>query len=111
MTLTGWLVICGATIATVTEAVPKMEPDWALTVKGPPAVPPAVKSPELLMVPPPVTDQLNPRVIGWLNWFIAKALNCWVRPVGTVTDDGVTVMEVRVELTVTVTALVAVSPG
>jgi hypothetical protein len=49
-------------LVTVTLAVPLTPPLAAVTVKGPPAVEPAVNSPEALMVPPPLTDQLN---VGW----------------------------------------------
>ena len=40
---------------TVTCAVPDFPPEAAVTVKGPPAVAPAVKSPELFILPPPET--------------------------------------------------------
>ena len=52
----------GGGLVTVTLAVPLTLPLAAVTVKGPPAVEPAVNSPEALMVPPPLTDQLN---VGW----------------------------------------------
>ena len=44
---------------TVTLAVPLTLPLAALTVYGPPAALPAVKSPLLLIVPPPLTVQLK----------------------------------------------------
>ena len=47
---------------TVTLAVPLTLPLVAVTVKGPPAVEPAVNRPEALIVPPPLTDQVK---VGW----------------------------------------------
>ena len=44
---------------TVTLAVPLTLPLVAVTVKGPPAVAPAVNKPEVLIVPPPLTDQVK----------------------------------------------------
>ncbi len=44
---------------TVTLAVPLTPPLAAVTVKGPPPVEPAVNNPDALMVPPPLTDQVN----------------------------------------------------
>jgi hypothetical protein len=44
---------------TVTLVVPLTLPLVAVTVKGPPAVLPAVKSPLLLIVPPPLTVQVK----------------------------------------------------
>jgi hypothetical protein len=52
-------VITRLTIVTVTLAVPLTPPLAAVTVNGPPAVLPAVKSPLLLIVPPPLTVQLK----------------------------------------------------
>ena len=49
----------GGALVTVTLAVPFTLPLDAVTVNGPPAVEPAVNSPEALMVPPPDTDQVN----------------------------------------------------
>src|SRR5438132_13699159 len=76
----------------VTPAIPLTPPLEAVTVKGPPAVPPAVKSPLVLMLPPPLTVQLND---GWAasatpNWSGAVAVNCCVAPVDTVALDGLT---------------------
>ena len=47
----------GGGAVTVTLAVPLTFPLDAVTVKGPPAVEPAVNKPDALMVPPPLTDQ------------------------------------------------------
>ena len=54
---------------TVMLAVPLTVPLVAVTVKGPPAAEPAVNSPDPLIVPPPLTDQVNGGcgVIGWPN--------------------------------------------
>jgi hypothetical protein len=55
---------------TETRAVPEMLPLAAVTVKGPPTVL-AVNSPdELLIEPPPLTDQVNDGwgLIGLLFW-------------------------------------------
>ncbi len=49
----------GDTLVTVTLAVPLTLPLPAVTVKGPPPVAPAVNNPDELMVPPPLTDQVN----------------------------------------------------
>jgi len=66
--LVGTEALDGATVmvvrtgeaVTVTLAVPfMMRPLVAVTVNGPPAVLPAVNKPLELMVPPPLTDQLN----------------------------------------------------
>ena len=46
-------------LMTVTLAVPFRVPLVAVTVKGPPAVEPAMNKPDELMVPPPLTDQVN----------------------------------------------------
>ena len=47
------------TAVTVTLAVPLIPPLDAVTVNGPPAELPAVKNPPVLMLPPPLTVQLN----------------------------------------------------
>jgi hypothetical protein len=59
---------CGKPV-TVTLAVPLTVPLVAITVKGPPAVEPAVNRPPVVIVPPPLTDQVNGGrgVIGWPN--------------------------------------------
>ena len=44
---------------TVTLAVPCAAPDVAVTVNGPPTVVPAVNTPLVEIVPPPLTDQLT----------------------------------------------------
>jgi hypothetical protein len=49
-------------VVTATLAVPLTPPLAAVTVYGPPAVLPAVKSPLLLIVPPPLTVQVK---LGW----------------------------------------------
>jgi len=49
----------GGGAVTVTLALPLTLPLAAVTVKGPPAVEPAVNRPVELMVPPPLTDQVN----------------------------------------------------
>ena len=49
----------GGPFTTVTLAVPPVPALEAVTVNGPPAVLPAVKSPAALMLPPPLTVQLN----------------------------------------------------
>jgi len=51
------LLSAGGGNATVTLAVPVTPPLPAVTVKGPPAVVPAVNNPAGLMLPPPLTDQ------------------------------------------------------
>ena len=70
---------------TVTLAVPLTLPLVAVTVNGPPAVEPAVNRPAVLIVPPPLTDQVNAGcgVIGWPNWSRPVAVSCWVLPVCT----------------------------
>ena len=52
-------VITGGVFVTVTLAVPLTPPLAAVTVYGPPAVLPAVKSPLPLIVPPPLTVQVK----------------------------------------------------
>ena len=52
----------GGTLVTVTLALPLTLPLAAVTVKGPPAVAPAVNKPAAEMPPPPLTDQVN---VGW----------------------------------------------
>ena len=49
----------GGRLVTVTLAVPFTLPLAAVTVKGPPAVEPAVNKPDALIVPPPLTNQVN----------------------------------------------------
>ena len=57
------------TLVTVTLAVPLTLPLTAVTVKGPPAVEPAVNKPAVLIVPPPLTVHVNVGcgLTGWLN--------------------------------------------
>jgi hypothetical protein len=63
------MVVSTGAAVTVTLAVPVTLPLVAVTVKGPPAVEPAVNKPEALMLPPPLTDQVNVGCgfIGWPN--------------------------------------------
>jgi hypothetical protein len=93
---------------TVTLAVPLTVPLVAITVKGPPAVEPAVNRPPVLIVPPPLTDQVNAGcgVIGWPNWSTPVAENCAVLPVWTEALAGATVIVVRTGGAVTVTLAV-----
>jgi len=87
----------GGMLVTVTLAVPLTLPLDAVTVNGPPAVDPAVNRPEALMLPPPVTDQVNVGcgLSGWPNWSLPVAVNCWVLPVWTEALAGETVIDVR----------------
>src|SRR5689334_17600757 len=50
-------------VVTETLVVPLCPPRDAVTVKGPPALPPAVKRPLELMLPPPLTVQLRLRLV------------------------------------------------
>src|SRR4051812_36582868 len=81
-----------APLVTTKLAVPVLPPPDAVTVNGPPTIAPAVNRPVPLIVPPPLTLQLN---VGWLpigspNWSVSAALNCLV-PLGTTPAlDGVT---------------------
>ena len=54
------IVVRTGTAVTVTWAVPFTVPLAAVTVNGPPAVVPAVNSPDALTVPPLLTVQVNP---------------------------------------------------
>src|SRR5436305_780639 len=82
---------------TVTLAVPLTLLLAAATVKGPPAVEPAVNSPELLMVPPPLTDQVNAGcgVIGLPNGSRPVAVNCCGLPTCTEALAGESAIVVR----------------
>jgi hypothetical protein len=60
VTVGGWFAV------TVTLAVPFTDPELAVTVNGPPAVV-ALKSPVVLIVPPPDTDQPTVAVIAFPN--------------------------------------------
>src|SRR5438552_17908189 len=95
---------------TVTLAVPETPPLEAVTVNGPPAEVPAVNRPVPLMVPPPLTVHAKTGLIGWPNWSVADAGNCWVPPTLTLALAGETAIEVSVCEPVTATPLVAVSP-
>ena len=53
------IVVKTVAAVTVTLAVPLTLPLVAVTVKGPPAVAPAVNKPEALIVPPLLTDQVK----------------------------------------------------
>ena len=55
--------------ATVTLALPEIEPLAARTLYGPPLELPAVNTPEELMLPPPETLQLIP---GWVAMVVAN---------------------------------------
>jgi hypothetical protein len=57
------------TLVTVTLALPLTLPLLAVTVKGPPALAPAVNKPVALMVPPPLTVHVNVGcgLMGWPN--------------------------------------------
>jgi hypothetical protein len=95
---TGLRVTVPPPAVTVTCAVPLLPPLAAVTVNGPPAVAPAVKSPAVLIVPPPETVHVK---VGWLvsvapNWSFPLAVNCWVPPAATLAVAGVTVTLVRV---------------
>jgi hypothetical protein len=96
-------------LVTVTLAVPLTAPLEAVTVNGPPTVV-AVKSPVPLIVPPPDTVHVNAALITAPNWSRAVAVNSCVFPTATVAVAGVTVIDVSVWLTVTLTLLVVVSP-
>jgi len=82
---------------TVTLAVPLTLPLVAVTVNGPPAVEPAVNRPAVLIVPRPLTDQVNVGcgLIGLPNWSRPVALNCAVLSVCTKAEAGETVIVVR----------------
>ncbi len=86
-------------LVTVTLAVPLTLPLAAVTVKGPPAVEPAVNSPLELIVPPPLTDQVKVGCgfSGLPVWSLAVAVNCCVPPVTTEAEDGETVMLLRTD--------------
>ena len=85
----------GATEVTVMLAVPLTRPLAALTRKGPPALGPALKSPDPLIVPPPLTDQVKAgwTVSGFPNGSSPVAVNCCVPFVGTDVEAGATVIE------------------
>jgi hypothetical protein len=97
----------GGGLVTVTLAVPSLPPLDAVTVKGPPAVAPAVNSPDWLIEPPPLTDQLNAgcELKGWPNWSLAVALNGCDAPVWTEALAGETVIDVRTGVAVAVAML------
>ncbi len=63
------IVKSGGALVTVTLAVPFTLPLDAVTVKGPPALEPAVNKPDELIVPPPLAVQLNVGcgLSGWPN--------------------------------------------
>ena len=98
-------------LPTVTAAAPVIPPLVAVTVPLA-AVLDAVSRPAALIVPtPPLVAQVNAGLIATPNWSFAVAVNCWVCPALKLTDDGLSVIVVSVWLTVTLTLLVAVSPG
>ena len=96
------------TLVTVTLAVPLTLPLVAVTVKGPPAVGPAVNKPDPLMAPPPLTVQVKDGcgLTRLPNWSRPVAVNCCVLPVCTDALDGETVIVVRTGGAVTVTLAV-----
>ncbi len=106
------VIDASAPAVTVTVAVPKIEPDVALTLFAKvPGVSPAVKSPVLaLMVPGGlVVDQTGVMATTFPNASLPTAVNCcWVR-IASVTGFGVTVI-VASGPTVTVIVAVAVKP-
>jgi len=57
-----WPIVKVLADVTVTLAIPLTPPLVAVTVNGPPAVLPAVKSPLLLIIPPPLAVQAK---LGW----------------------------------------------
>src|SRR5207244_218053 len=87
--------IVGPPFWIVTLAVPwTPEPgSLAVTVKGPPALPPAVKRPLVSMAPPPVTVQLKVgcEAMAMANWSLSVAVNACVAFGSTVADAGLTV--------------------
>ena len=92
------LVRTGGGAVTVTLAVPLTPPLAAVTVYGPPAVLPALKSPLPPIVPPPLTVQVK---TGWdartaPNWSDALAVKVWVPAAATEVEGGATLMPVRV---------------
>ena len=94
---------------TVTLALPCTVPLVAVTVNGPPALEPAVKSPDDgSTAPPPLTDHVNEGCgfTGWPNWSLPVAVNCCVAPVWTVAEAGDTVIVVSTGEAVTVTLAV-----
>ena len=105
----------GALLPIVTEAVPwRLEPESvAVTVKGPPALPPAVKSPPASIVPPPLTVQPNVGcdAIGWPNWSSSVGVKACVAFGATVGKPGLTQMLVACCCTGTTTWLVTVRPS
>src|SRR5262249_60777131 len=69
--------------------------------------------PAALIVPLPLaSDQVNAgcTAMGLPNWSRAWPVNCWVAPVPTLAEPGLTTMTDNVWFTVTVTWLVALPP-
>src|SRR4051794_27882006 len=99
--------------ATETDAVPLVVPLVAVTVKGPPAVAPAVKSPFASMAPPPDTVQVKAGAgeMAVPNWSFAVAVNGCVPLVATLAVGGATVTVVSVATTVTATDEVTNRPA
>ena len=106
------MVVSTGAALTVTLAVPLTLPLDAVTVKGPPAVAPAVNNPDALMVPPPFTDQakVGCGLIGLPNWSNPVAVNCCLPPVATEALLGATVIVVKTGAAVTVTLAVPLTP-
>ena len=105
----------GALLLTVTEPVPwRLEPESAaVTVKGPPAVPPAVKTPLESTMPPPLTlhVKVGCDAIAAPNWSFRLAVNACVPFGATVADAGLTATLVACCCTGTTTELVTVTPS
>ena len=105
----------GALLLTVTEPVPwRLEPESAaVTVKGPPAVPPAVKRPLESTVPPALTlhVKVGCDAIAAPNWSFRLAVNACVPFGATAADAGLTATLVACCCTGTTTELVTVTPS
>src|ERR1700680_4928850 len=91
------MVATGPTV-TVTVAVPAMLPLVAWTVLGNvPGAVPAVKSPPLVMAPPPATTaQVGATAMTLPPASLPTATNCCVPVMGNVSGLGVTVIVARV---------------
>jgi hypothetical protein len=100
-------------LVTVTAALPWTAPAVAVTVYGPPAVAPAVKSPEAPTVPPPVVAQAKVGCgrIAAPNWSRALAASCRLASTATLALAGETATLVAVWLTATPTLLVTDWPS
>ena len=105
----------GASFWIVTLAVAwRPDPESvAVTVKGPPPLAPAVKSPLESTVPPPFTVQpkVGCEAIASPNWSLSVALKACVAFGSTVADAGLTATLVACWSTGTTTELVTVRPS